>query len=477
MGLEKDVREILAQVGETRLDVWGQQAGRISDGLDRSRVVGSIAESVARTDASLASMASVLGVMSGVIVGQLSESNRFLASVADSLRNPLAATADERFRRGVNALQRGWNTDAIEEFEAAVAADRYVASAHAYLAFANLRESRLDAGYKALADAVKYALPDNPQLAIGCALMLAELLEKAGMMKEARAAIDPVLPYAPVCPEIAFTSTRVTKSIEGIDAAISFAPDLAVAAAAGSAPGVAEEASRVANLIDGPVADARDVLSHYTTWPDVTTTLMPLEETAAALNSGDPARELETAAFVLATLPSLSERFAERKAHLTAVAAKRRQSADENIANIHAEERGLTAALSLRTSKNWKVAGSAALFALAIGVPLSAFLFLVRDSSPVTALSNWIVSGLIFGTCLIFLGILTGQGLAGALSERHDAGFAVASHRTALSRLSSKQSGSDTETNEEIEALDRVVRDLARTLSKRTGRIRPWGFS
>lgn len=267
MSLQHDVSEILANLAEERPDKWGQQAGRIAEGIRGSglaeAVTGAVADSALRIEAELAALGSLLGVAAGSITAEIGKSNIFLAGIDDTLRNPQATAADERYRRGMTALKRMWTDDAINELRASIEANPYFAPAHAYLGIALSAEGRDDQAIEAFQRATKYATPDEPQIATGCTLLSASKLEKLGRIDAAVIVLAAQIAVYPTCPELRLTWSRLSKNSAGVEAALWMAPELATAAVAAGVPDADVIAERLAVSPDGPVAQLREFTDAY----------------------------------------------------------------------------------------------------------------------------------------------------------------------------------------------------------------------
>lgn len=263
MSLQQDVSEILANLEERRPDKWGQQAARIADGIRESGLSDAIAGSGMRIEAELASLGSMLGVAASKITAEISRSNTFLAAIDDTLRNPQATAADERYRRGITALRKNWTDDAVTELSASIEANPYFAPAHAYLGIALSSEGQDDQAIEAFKRATKYATPDEPQIATGCALLSASKLERLGRVSDAIALLAVQIETYPSCPELRLTWSRLSRDSTGVERALWMAPELATVAVAAGVPHADRIAQQLAVASDGPVAQAREFSSAH----------------------------------------------------------------------------------------------------------------------------------------------------------------------------------------------------------------------
>lgn len=266
MSVEGNVAEILANLEERRLDKWGQQAGRVAAGIAQSGLVDRVDAASDRMQVGLTAIASVIGVATATITAEIALSNSFLNGIADTLRNPLATAADERYRRGINALNKSWLPEAVSEFTAAIGTNPYFAPAHAALGIAHANNGSLPDAVASFRLAVRYATPDEPQIAAGCGLLAASALDDQGKRNEAAALLRDLKNTYPNCAEVALTYARLSGDRASVKDALWLAPELAIPAMAGGAPGLDVAADELAGSRDGPVLQAIRLRNALTTF-------------------------------------------------------------------------------------------------------------------------------------------------------------------------------------------------------------------
>ncbi|MEO5921179.1 MAG: hypothetical protein ABIQ01_08560 [Pseudolysinimonas sp.] len=256
MSVEENVSQILANLEGRRPDHSWQQAAAITEGIRGSGVIDSINSASDRMQTNLAGLAGVLGVSVQVIASEISTSNRYLGMVVDSLRGPRATAANERFRAGLTALQKGWRPEAIEELQESIKLFRFHAPAHASLGHALAAEGRFGEAAESYALGQRYALPDGRAFAAGCALLLAAALEDAGDRVGAEQALKDASEAMPEAAEVGLAYSRLSGDVASLRRALTIAPELIVAALAAGVANVDEVADELAHGDSGPVAVA-----------------------------------------------------------------------------------------------------------------------------------------------------------------------------------------------------------------------------
>lgn len=257
MSIERDVSELLANFEERRADKWGQEARRVAGGIRESGLLERLDQSGDRVQVGLANLASVIGVAAGRITGEIAKSNAFLSGIADTLRNPLATVADERYRRGINALNKSWLPEAIDELNASIESNRYFSPAHAALGIAYMNNGQLAEAVECYRSAIRYATPDEPQIATGCALLASSALEAKGATQEAIDVLHSAQRDFPTCAEVALTYSRLSGDSSQVKNALWWAPELATVAVASGSPQADQLAEVLALAPDGPVTQAK----------------------------------------------------------------------------------------------------------------------------------------------------------------------------------------------------------------------------
>ena len=276
MSVEKDIARILGHHDGTISD-WGRQARTIADGVRESGLVGAvdrnsravlgaaqstnaaIESSTAQIELGLSSIASLIGVSSRETIAAIAVTNNLLRSISETLRNPRATAADERFRMGLHALEKGWNDDAEKEFRASVAQNPYAPLSHAYLGVALSNQGKAEAAAAAFAQGAKYGTPDEPHIAAGCALAASSILGELGKQQEAAQIVYDVLATVQSMPELGVRYSQLAGEASWLIQSLWLAPELAVIAVVTNVPGAEEAAQDVASRSDGPVARAKAV--------------------------------------------------------------------------------------------------------------------------------------------------------------------------------------------------------------------------
>ncbi|MBU1587948.1 MAG: hypothetical protein KKH51_08375 [Actinobacteria bacterium] len=313
MSVETSVSEILANLEGRRPGSWARHSAHVADGIRGSGIIDRIDSSSDRLDdrlsagfsglsTNLAGLAAVVGVSAQSVAAEISTSNRFLTMVIDTLRDPRATGANERFRSGIHAYGKGWVEEAIEEFEESIRLFRFHAPTHAMLGHALMREHKLTEAAASYALAAKYSTPDDLEFAAGCTLLAAGALEANGDLGAAsdllRSRAEDLSEFA----EVGLTLARISQDQASVSEALKRAPDLVVAALAAHIPGVEKAALDLATSADGPVALAvslREVVAeielHFSD-----ATVFPGIDKYEGLGSQAPIDDLMSAAALLA---------------------------------------------------------------------------------------------------------------------------------------------------------------------------------
>ena len=253
MSVEQNVSDILANLEGRRPGSWAHQASIVAEGLRGSGIIDQIDQASDRLQTNLAGLAAVMGISAQTVAAEIAVSNRFLGMVRDSLRDPRATAANERFRTGITALQKGWRPEAIEELQESIALFRFHAPAHSALGHALAAEGRLGEAADSYLLAERYSMPDNPAFAAGCILLAASALLETGEAARAEELLQSASDTYREFPEVALASARVSHDPERLRAALVIAPDLVVAAMAAGIPDVEKMADDLAVSADGPV--------------------------------------------------------------------------------------------------------------------------------------------------------------------------------------------------------------------------------
>ncbi|SMH51002.1 Tetratricopeptide repeat-containing protein [Rathayibacter oskolensis] len=229
-------------------------------------------------------------------------------AIASIVANPLSTAASELFRRGTRAASRGWTSDAIEEFEAAIAKDKYFAPAHLHLALAHLSAGDPDSAVRFLSSAAKYGAVDFPAEAVGSALLAARILIDRGDPEGARSALSIVARLEPEVPELSLARVQAGADAPHLVTALTLAPEL-VALVPDADSRYADAVAVVASTAGGPVERASEIVGLCRTVDDVArrlnvripgSTLAAIEEIGPGLGSGSPSFRLLSAGAILA---------------------------------------------------------------------------------------------------------------------------------------------------------------------------------
>lgn len=235
MSIESSLDSILALMsGEPVIGREGLSA-QFARGIDQSVLADVIRGNGADTAAAMAGLAGALGVATAEICTELQASNRFLATIENAAVNPLETAAQELYRRGVHALERGWHPEAIDALHAAVEKSPLSPEIWINLALAEVAEGRADSARSSLDRAYRYSVRDNPGLAAGIGLTRAGLERDQGDEAAELEALTASARDLPTCAELHLALARVTRSPEAVATAVRLAPELS-AIAIGSVP-------------------------------------------------------------------------------------------------------------------------------------------------------------------------------------------------------------------------------------------------
>ncbi|MGW5153171.1 tetratricopeptide repeat protein [Rhodococcus koreensis] len=257
--IEQQMADVLGILKENRLDTWGLQAGRMADGIRQSGLVerqGEIVESLSDVRGSISSLAAVMGQSFGDLARQLVNNNRMLQRVIDSLRNPLDTQADERYRRGVTALQHSWFPEAVSEFSAALEANPYQPLAHVLLGIAQAEENDRPGAIASFKAAYRYGTPGEPEIATGAAILAISAIEQGSGTEAALEFLKDALMTYRGCADLGLIHSRLAQMDEFTKPSLWLAPELAVPAMAGGSIGVPEASAMLVPEVGGPVKDA-----------------------------------------------------------------------------------------------------------------------------------------------------------------------------------------------------------------------------
>lgn len=261
MSLQRDVSEILASLQGYRPVASTNQASMVAEGVRESGLADVIEVSSDRLNTSLAGLGAMVGVSARIIATEIARSNNYLSLVVDTLRDPRATAANERFRAGLNALQKGWLPEAIEEFQESIKLFRFHPATHASLGHALASDDKLADAAESYLLAQRYALPDDPEFAVGCLLLAAGALEGVGQSGRAAELLAGALGAFKEFPEVGVTYARISGDSTKLIEALMVAPGLVVPAMAAGVPAVEEAAHRLAHAPEGPVALAGTFLA------------------------------------------------------------------------------------------------------------------------------------------------------------------------------------------------------------------------
>lgn len=222
------LHEIVDHLRDDRADVLGLREERLSSAIDRSQFAGYVGERLASMDSGIESLGLALGVRIAAITRELAASRAVAEHTAAMLARPKSTAAQEHYQRGVRALSMQWMDEAIDDFRAAIELDRYFAPSHALLAVALVSADRTEEAVEPLRLAIRYGLADAPSIAAGSALLGARLLKDQGRPRDASVLIDQASPLFVVCPDLVVARANVSGADDGLRAALSIAPEMAL---------------------------------------------------------------------------------------------------------------------------------------------------------------------------------------------------------------------------------------------------------
>lgn len=261
--MSTEIERLLAENLDVQLErypgAWGLQASRMADGIRQSGLTeqqDKIDKGISEVNTSISSLAAVMGHGFGDLTRQLVSNNRMLQGVIDSLRNPLDTQADERYRRGVTALQHSWFPEAVSEFRAAVAANPYQPLAHVLLGIAQAEENDHPGAIASFEKAYRYGTPGEPEIATGAVILAVTAIEQESGVAAALELVNDALMTYPGCAELGLIHSRLSRTDEFTRSSLWLAPILAVPAMVGGSHGVPEASELLVREVGGPIDDA-----------------------------------------------------------------------------------------------------------------------------------------------------------------------------------------------------------------------------
>jgi tetratricopeptide (TPR) repeat protein len=174
------------------------------------------------------------------VVSLIVQNNALLSQLVELTANPRSVAATESVHMGLHALRNGWHSDSIAEFERAISDNRYDSATHFALGCAYAAMQDFANAGSSFTRAVRYGLADSKEIACGAALFGAQSLRRAGDTVGADSLLLSVVERVPDCPEVALAYARSSNDKEVLHSALTFAPELALDAAAAEIDGVEE---------------------------------------------------------------------------------------------------------------------------------------------------------------------------------------------------------------------------------------------
>lgn len=280
VSLEQDARAVLGELREQKYDPWGRHARRMAAGIERAGVAGlledvsetataqlaatKVATAEARASAEqvtrgIAALAAVNATGFANICSALAVQTTHLEDIASLLANPLSTAAQERYRRGLHALNHGWNDDAATEFSAAVESDPFAATAHFGLALALGRLADHSEALARFRAALKYCGvdPSLQPLSAQAALLAAQAADTLGDHDEAVRVLHEGIVKVPECAELHLALASRTGDEDALRTSLSIAPDLAILAVSKNLDSARDVAEDVATSPSGPIQQMR----------------------------------------------------------------------------------------------------------------------------------------------------------------------------------------------------------------------------
>ena len=287
------MHEVLRELGRKRRDPWGEYAENLANGIARSGLPALLERSAEEARRGLDDLAYHQG--SAVAATQalaaintegfeavhdaLIEQTRALGTLAQLIANPLGTRADERFRRGMSALQQGWYSEAVTEFQSSLGDDPYRADAHYYLGVALTKNAALNEAYDSFCRAVYYSgnYANLRPTAAGAAVLGAQLADKLGRPADADAIVRAALDKVTDCAELWLALASRGGGAAELERALRLAPELAVLGLVADIDDAERVALRVHDDPDGPVQAARraEGIARSLGWSGVTATTVP----------------------------------------------------------------------------------------------------------------------------------------------------------------------------------------------------------
>lgn len=217
---------------------------------DVQKSIGEVTEAVARQTLAV-------GTMTQELLGALARNSALLTGILNALTNPLETAAKERLNRGVQALKSEWIDDAIEEFDEALKANKYLASAHLFQGLAYDQLGNPTAAGECYRRAIKYGRIE-PSVAAGAILLLCGHVSSGVVSApEAAQVVMQALPTVANCPEVLLRAYQLTGSTQQLRDALNLDPTLAIAAAIAELPELTRAAEELLNDPTSSVAAAK----------------------------------------------------------------------------------------------------------------------------------------------------------------------------------------------------------------------------
>lgn len=255
--VEQDLSNVLVRLEESTFETFGQTSKRVADGVRDSGVPAALAALRAEQHDDLFSIAVAVGISASNIVSALAQNRLVLESIESALRNPVATAADEYYRRGVEALRRGWIPEAIGDLEKSISQNPYTPPAQAALAVAYSISGEATLAAERSLLALRYAAGEAPGVVAGCAMLAIALLEGDGRADRAEAVCAEALATVPDCAELALAQARLAGDAGALERAIRLAPGMAGIALAAGLKDVNAVIDRVSADSMGPLVQSR----------------------------------------------------------------------------------------------------------------------------------------------------------------------------------------------------------------------------
>lgn len=251
------LEKILDHLSEQRLDLWGNQASIIANGIRQSGIgnrQSSIEPHLKVIDDSIDRLGSVVSAGLMTLHHDSEAALQVLGVIAFDQSHPLQARAREFAQRGSKALQRGWWGDAIAEFGAAIDHDKYEPAFQFGYGVALARHGERAMARDAFLAAAKYA--DDHSVIAGASLAAIQQCDEQDQAAQlAVAGVE----RSPQCPELLFAAAKLTGDVSYTRRGLEIAPGLAVQALAENVPGVEQVADALVRDNTGVVHKTRQV--------------------------------------------------------------------------------------------------------------------------------------------------------------------------------------------------------------------------